>query len=156
MVVEGMCLLVVLIGRLGRRGTGLVGELNEVPAAVEHKFGPPAVQCESQAHPDLLEEDGLARSVVDVEELEMLIGEWRLYLRRILKSRGQGGGGTALQAERQRQPEPSRGKGDLDPGHGKICSCGDLDGGGFADLGAPGAARRGVSDVGLSLVANKR
>ena len=34
--------------------------LNEVPAAVGHEFGPPAVQCESQAPPDLLEEDGLA------------------------------------------------------------------------------------------------
>ena len=49
--------------------------LNEVPAAVEHEFGPPAVQCESQAPPDLLEEDGLARPVVDVEELRVLIGE---------------------------------------------------------------------------------
>ena len=39
-----------LIGRLGRHGAGLVGVLNEVPAAVEHEFGPPAVQCESQAH----------------------------------------------------------------------------------------------------------
>ena len=48
---------------------------NEVPAAVEHEFGPPAVQCESQAPPGLLEEDGLARPVVDVEELEMPIGE---------------------------------------------------------------------------------
>ena len=56
MVVEGVCLLVVLIGRLGRRGTGLVGMPNEVPAAFEHEFGPPAVQCESQAPPDLLEE----------------------------------------------------------------------------------------------------
>ena len=35
-VVEGACLLVALIGRLGRRGTGLVGMPNEVPAAVEH------------------------------------------------------------------------------------------------------------------------
>eukprot|EP00614_Pseudopedinella_elastica_P014930 CAMPEP_0172581556 /NCGR_PEP_ID=MMETSP1068-20121228/792_1 /TAXON_ID=35684 /ORGANISM="Pseudopedinella elastica, Strain CCMP716" /LENGTH=78 /DNA_ID=CAMNT_0013374579 /DNA_START=1 /DNA_END=237 /DNA_ORIENTATION=- len=51
--------------------------LNEVPAAVEHEFGPPAVQCESQAPPDLLEEDGLAHPVVDVEELEMPIGELR-------------------------------------------------------------------------------
>ena len=39
MVVEGVCLLVVLIGRLGRHGAGLVGVLNEVPAVVEHKFG---------------------------------------------------------------------------------------------------------------------
>ena len=37
-VVEGACLLVVLIGRLGRRGTGLVGMPNEVPAAVEHEL----------------------------------------------------------------------------------------------------------------------
>ena len=35
------------------------------------------MQCESQAPPGLLEEDGLARSVVDVEELEVLIGELR-------------------------------------------------------------------------------
>ena len=53
-VVEGACLLVILIGRLGRQGTGLVGMLNEVPAAVEHEFGPFAVQCESQAPPYLL------------------------------------------------------------------------------------------------------
>ena len=33
MVVEGVCLLVVLIGRLGRHGPGVVGMLNEVPAA---------------------------------------------------------------------------------------------------------------------------
>ena len=39
-VVEGVCLLVVLIGRLGCRGTGLVGVLNNVSAAVEHEFGP--------------------------------------------------------------------------------------------------------------------
>ena len=77
MVVEGVCLLAVLIGRLGRHGAGLVRVLNEVPAAVEHEFGPPAVQCESQAPPDLLEEDGLAHPMVDVEELEMLIGELR-------------------------------------------------------------------------------
>ena len=55
-MVEGVSFL---IGRLGRRGTGLVRVLYEVPAAVGHKFGPPAVQCGSQA-PDLLEEDGLA------------------------------------------------------------------------------------------------
>ena len=77
MVVEGVCLLVVLIGRLGRHGAGLVGVLNEVPAAVEHEFGPPAVQCKSQAPPDLLEEDGLAHPMVDVKELEVLIGELR-------------------------------------------------------------------------------
>ena len=59
MVAEDVCLLVVLIGRLGRRGTGLVGMLNEVPAAVEHWFDPPAVQCESVTPPGLLEEDGL-------------------------------------------------------------------------------------------------
>ena len=76
-VVKGVCLLVVLIGRLGRHGTGLVGLLNEAQAAVEHEFGPPAVQCESQAPLGLLEEDGLARPAVDVEELEMPIGELR-------------------------------------------------------------------------------
>ena len=53
MVVEGVCLLVVLIGRLGRRGAGLVGMLNEVPAASGHEFGSPAVQCESEAPLDL-------------------------------------------------------------------------------------------------------
>ena len=72
-----MCLLVVLIGRLGRLRTKLVGILKEVPAAAEHEFGPSAMQFESQAPPDLLEEDGLARPVVDVEEVEMLIGELR-------------------------------------------------------------------------------
>ena len=56
-VVEGVCLLVVLIGRLGRHGAGLVLMMNEIPAAVEHEFGPPAVQCESQASPDMLEEN---------------------------------------------------------------------------------------------------
>ena len=44
LVAEGACLLVVLIGRLGSHGAGLVGVLNEVPAAVEHEFGPLAVQ----------------------------------------------------------------------------------------------------------------
>ena len=77
MVVKGVCLLVVLIGRLGRRRTGLVGVLNEVPVAVEHGFGPPAVQYESQAPPDLLEEDGLIRPVVDLEGPQMPIGELR-------------------------------------------------------------------------------
>ena len=72
-----MCLLVVLIGRLGRHGTGLVRILNEVPAAIEYEFGPHAVQCESQAPPDLLEKDGLARPVVDIDELELPIGEFR-------------------------------------------------------------------------------
>ena len=43
----GWVWLVVLISRLGRRGAGLVGIPNEVPAAAEHQFGPPAVQCES-------------------------------------------------------------------------------------------------------------
>ena len=38
MVVEGVCLFVVLIGRLGRHGAGFVGMLYEVPAAVEHEF----------------------------------------------------------------------------------------------------------------------
>ena len=55
----------------------MVGVLNEVPAAVGHEFGPPAVQCEPQAPPDMLKEVGLARPVVDVEEPEMLIGELR-------------------------------------------------------------------------------
>ena len=77
MVVEGVCLLLVLIGRLGRHGAGLVGVLNEVSAAAGHEFGPPAVQCESKAPPDLLELDGLAHPIADVEELEMLTGELR-------------------------------------------------------------------------------
>ena len=34
MVVEGVCLPVVLIGRLGRHGAGLFGMLNEVPALI--------------------------------------------------------------------------------------------------------------------------
>ena len=75
MVVGGACLLVVLFGRLGRRGAGLVGMLNEVQAMVEHESGPAAVQCEFQAPPDLLKEDGLALPVADVDELEMPIGE---------------------------------------------------------------------------------
>ena len=72
-----MCIPVVLIGHLGRRGACLAGVLNEVPPAVGHGFGPPAVQCESQAPPGMLEEDGLACPVVDVEELVMHIGELR-------------------------------------------------------------------------------
>ena len=77
MLVEGACLPVVFIGRLGRRGTGLVGVLNEVPDAAEYEFSPPVWQCESQASPGLLEEDGLARPVADAEELVMPIGELR-------------------------------------------------------------------------------
>ena len=73
MVVEGVCLLVVLIGRLGHHGAGLVGVLNEIPAAVEHEFGPPAVQGKSQAPPDLLEEDGLAHPMVDVGPPEAVL-----------------------------------------------------------------------------------
>ena len=76
-VVEGFCLLAVLIGSPGRRRTGLVGVLNEVPAADRHEFGPPAVQCGPQAPPDMLEGGGLARPVIDVEELEIIIGELR-------------------------------------------------------------------------------
>ena len=64
-VVGGVCLLAALIGRLGHRGMVLVGMLNEVPAAVKFEFGPPAVPCESHDPPDLLEEDGLTRPVVD-------------------------------------------------------------------------------------------
>ena len=55
MVVKEVFLLFGLIGHLGRRGAGLVEVLDEVPAAVEHKFGPPAVQCESQAPLGMLE-----------------------------------------------------------------------------------------------------
>ena len=76
MVVEGVCLLIVLIGRLGRHGAGLVAMLNEVPAAVKHEFGPSAVQCKSQAPTELLEEDGLAHPMVDVKELVVLFGEF--------------------------------------------------------------------------------
>ena len=45
-VVEGVCLLVVLIGFLGHNGAGFVGMLNEFSEAVEHEFSPPAVKCE--------------------------------------------------------------------------------------------------------------
>ena len=81
-VVEGVCLLVVLIGRLGRHETGLVGAirvLNKAPATVVYEFAPLAVQCESRAPPGLLEENELARPVadVDVEELKVLIGKLR-------------------------------------------------------------------------------
>ena len=62
-MIEGACLLFVLIGRLGRHGAGLIGMLNEVPEAVEYEFGPPAVQCETQAPPELLEKDGPAAGV---------------------------------------------------------------------------------------------
>ena len=55
----------------------MVGMLNEVPAAAEREFGPPAVKCESQAPPDLLEKDRLAHPVVDVRELGMPISELR-------------------------------------------------------------------------------
>ena len=74
MVVEGVCLLVALIGRLGRRGAELVAMLNEVPAAVEHEYDPLAVQCEFKVPPELLEEGGLARPMADVDELGVLIG----------------------------------------------------------------------------------
>ena len=76
-MVNGVCFLVALIGRLGRHGTGLVWVLNEVPLVVEPEFGPPTVQCESQGPPVPLEKDGLARPVADVEELGMSIGELR-------------------------------------------------------------------------------
>ena len=72
-----MCLLVVLISRLGRHGAELVGMLHEVSAEVEHEFRPPAVQCESQVPPGLLDGKGLAHPVVDGEELGMLISELR-------------------------------------------------------------------------------
>ena len=77
MEVEGACLLVIPIGRLGRHRAELVRMPNEVPAAVEHEFGSPAVPCEAQTPSGLLVEDGLANPVVDVEELEMPIGELR-------------------------------------------------------------------------------
>ena len=37
-MIEGVCLLVVLIGRLGRHGAGFVEMPCEVPAAVGHEF----------------------------------------------------------------------------------------------------------------------
>ena len=58
-------------------GSGLVGVLNEVPAAVEYEFGSPTVQCESQAPQDLLEEDLPEHPVVDVKEPGIFIGELR-------------------------------------------------------------------------------
>ena len=66
-MVEGVCLLVVLIGRLGRHGTGLVGVLNEVPAAVEYEFGPPAVQCESELELELIQNHMTQKPVLRVE-----------------------------------------------------------------------------------------
>ena len=47
-VVEGACFLVVLVGCLGRHGTGLVRVLNEVPETVEHELG---VETESIVSP---------------------------------------------------------------------------------------------------------
>ena len=47
--------------------------LNKVHEAAGGEFGPPAVQCESQVPPGLLEEDGLARFGADDEKLGMLI-----------------------------------------------------------------------------------
>ena len=55
MVVEGACLLAVLIGFLGHRGMGLVVVLNKAPEAAGHEFDPPAEQCGSQASPSLQE-----------------------------------------------------------------------------------------------------
>ena len=52
-VVEGVCLLVVLIGRLGRHGAGLVGMLNKIPAAVDHESGLTHPRC--SASPRLLQ-----------------------------------------------------------------------------------------------------
>ena len=49
MVVVGVCLLAVLIGRPGLRETWLVWMLNGVLAAFGHEFGPPEVQCQSRA-----------------------------------------------------------------------------------------------------------
>ena len=74
-MVKGACLLAVLIGRLDRHGTGLVGLPKGVSARGGLEFGQPVVQCESKATPDLLEEEGLAHPGVDVEELAMPIGE---------------------------------------------------------------------------------
>ena len=76
MFIEGACLLVAFIGRLGRHGAGLVGVLSEVPAAVEHESGPPAVQCESRAPPELLKENLLAHPMVDVEDLFFMPPPW--------------------------------------------------------------------------------
>ena len=53
-VIEGLCLLVVCVGRIRRRWAGLIWVLNEVPAAAKHKLGPTAVQSEPRAPPDLL------------------------------------------------------------------------------------------------------
>ena len=40
-----------------RRETGLVGVLSEIPAAVGHGLGSPAVQCEFQGPSNLLKGD---------------------------------------------------------------------------------------------------
>ena len=50
-MVEDMCLLVVLIGRLGRHGAGLVGMLNEVPEAAGHEFGLTHLRCSASPRP---------------------------------------------------------------------------------------------------------
>ena len=76
-VVEGVCHLVVLTGRLGRLGTGLVWVLGEYPGSGRAFVWLTGVQRESQAPRDLLEEDGLACPVVDVEELGLHISELR-------------------------------------------------------------------------------
>ena len=83
MVVVDARLLVVLIGRLGRHGAGLVGMLNEVPKAVKHEFGHPRCRASPRPRPlrppGLLEGDRLANPnpVVDVEKLKVLISELR-------------------------------------------------------------------------------
>ena len=48
-MVEDMCLLVVLIGRLGRHGAGLVGMLNEVPATFSTKEADLKAHCSVRA-----------------------------------------------------------------------------------------------------------
>ena len=63
--------------RSPRSPWGGVGWDAEVPAAVEHEFGPPAAQCKSQALSDLPERDGLARPLAHVGELGVFIGELR-------------------------------------------------------------------------------
>ena len=95
-MVEGVCLLLVLIGRLGRHGTGLVGMLNEVPAEVEHKFGPPAVQCDSQLELELIQTHMAQKPVLRVEEGGVLIRARDKHSEKLIKCRASG---TSLNAK---------------------------------------------------------
>ena len=72
MVAVGACFFVVFVGHIRRRGAGLVWVLSRAPAAVKHGLGPPAVQCEPRAPPDLPKKVGLEHLRADVKEVELL------------------------------------------------------------------------------------